>query len=74
MSTRTISASDLRQSLLIGFQPAITSRPDLLAEVTENLARQFNEAGVSGLRIVNAAKATNLEAEHLNALLRAMAA
>jgi hypothetical protein len=72
MSATTISASDLRTSLCIGFQPSITSRPELLAEVIENLGRQFAEAGVTFRRLRNAAGATNLETEYFLKLLRVM--
>lgn len=66
------SAEDIRHSLRICFQPAITSDAELLGKVIDNLATDFVEGGVTQRRLVNACQVVAIDADHLDRLIVAM--
>ena len=72
MPTTAYTADELRNCLVLAFQPSITSRPGLLNNVIIDMAEQFTEAGVTERRIRNAADAVHLDGEYLDRILVTM--
>ena len=68
----TYAAHDLRFTLAISFQPAITQSGDLVSQVIANLATDFAAAGVTERRVRNAVAKMDFDPAHLERLVKAL--